>query len=140
MKASSNATTPRQYLDALGEPRKSQIAELDALIRKTAPSLTPFVHAGMLAYGPYHYVYESGREGGWFVVGLSSRKNYISLYVCAVADGKYLAENYKKQLPKASIGKSCIRFKKPEEVDAKVLKEILKKAEAWAKGQAGFRP
>jgi Domain of unknown function (DU1801) len=139
MKDASGAKTPKEYIAKLAEPRKSEIAELDAFIRKTAPALKPFILAGMLAYGPYHYVYESGREGDWFIVGLSSRANYISLYVCAVADGKYLAESYKKRLPKTSIGKSCVRFKKLSDIDLKVVAEMLKEAEVWAKKQPGFK-
>jgi hypothetical protein len=41
-------------------------------------------------------------------------------------DGKYITESYKPQLPKASIGKSCIRFKKLSDVDSKVLAALLK--------------
>ncbi len=119
----------------LGEPRKSELKKLDALIRKTVPSLRPFMISGMVAYGKIHYVSpRSGKGVDWGVVLLSSRVQYISLYVCAVDDdGKYIAEGYKKQLPKASIGKSCIRFKKLDDVDQKILTEILMKAEKWAK-------
>ena len=108
---------------------------LHALIRKAAPSLKPFMIAGMLGYGPYHYRYASGREGDWCWIGLASQKNYIALYICVVEEGRYLAEGYKKQFPKASIGKSCIRFKKLEDIDVKALKELVAKTEAWAKKQ-----
>jgi hypothetical protein len=58
-------------------------------------------------------------------VGLASQKNYISVYVCA-SDGKqYVAEKYKHKLPKASIGKSCIRFKKVSDIDLTVLREVI---------------
>jgi hypothetical protein len=45
--------------------------------------------------------------------------------VCAVDKGKYIAEIYKDALGKVSVGKSCIRFKKLEDVDLKVLKKVL---------------
>ena len=79
----------------------------------------------MIGYGTYHYKYASGREGDWCVIGLSSRKNYISLYVCAVKDGKYVAESFKENLPKADIGKSCVRFKKFEDITFPELRELL---------------
>jgi hypothetical protein len=41
---------------------------------------------------------------------------------------QYLAERYKSELPKASIGKSCIRFKKTADIDLEILKEIIKKS------------
>lgn len=124
--------TPKDYIAALEEPRKSQIKQLDALIRKTVPGLKPFMMSGMLAYGPYHYVYDSGREGDWSIIALSSRAHYISLYTCAVDGKTYIAESYKKKLPKATIGKSCIRFKKLEDIDLDIIKEILIKSEKWA--------
>src|ERR1017187_232751 len=63
MKGQLKASTPAEYLAQLEEPRKSEVAALDALIRKNAPKLAPFIHSGMLAYGPWHYKYASGRAG-----------------------------------------------------------------------------
>ncbi len=34
----------------------------------------------LIGFGIYHYKYESGREGNWFLKGFSSNKNYISIY------------------------------------------------------------
>jgi hypothetical protein len=126
---SKTATTPAQYIEELEEPRKSEVMKLDALIRKTAPKLKPFVHSGMLAYGPLHYKYASGREGDWFKIGVASNARYISLYACA-ADGQgYIAERYKEALPKAKIGKSCVRFNKLADLDLKVLARLIKETE-----------
>lgn len=112
--------TPRGYIEALEEPRRSEITELDALIRKTAPDLEPHIRSGILGYGEYHYKYESGREGDWFVLGLASRKRYISLYA-----NVGVAEKYRSKLPAADIGKSCIRFKRLEDVDRDVLAKVI---------------
>lgn len=122
------AKTPAEYIDLIDEPRKSEIKKIDSFIRKTVPNLKPYILVGMIGYGSYHYKSKSGREGDWAIIALASQKNYISIYIC-VSDGKeYLAEKYKSKL-KASIGKSCIRFKKIEDIDFDVLAEILKKAE-----------
>lgn len=126
---SKTATSPEQYIAELTEPRKSDIEKLDALIRKTAPKLRPFLHAGMLAYGPFHYEYASGREGDWFKIGVASNARYISLYACAADERGYVAERYKTKLPKAKIGKSCVRFKKLEDLDLKVLAQLIKETE-----------
>ena len=123
------AKTPEEYLAQLGEPRQSELRALDALIRKTVPKLTPFLHSGMLAYGPFHYKYASGREGDWFKLGLASNARYISLYACAADEQGYVAERYKEKLPKASIGKSCVRFKKLADLDPKTLRALLKETE-----------
>lgn len=47
--------SPQEYIDGLDEPRRSQIAQIDSLIRETAPQLTPHIRGGVLAYGSYHY-------------------------------------------------------------------------------------
>ncbi|MCK9361177.1 DUF1801 domain-containing protein [Patescibacteria group bacterium] len=129
----TKAQTRAEYIASIPEPRKTDIKKLDAFIKKTLPSMKPFFLYNMLAYGPFHYKSKSGREGEWAYIGLASQKNYISLYVCVVDVKTYLAEEYKKELPKANIGKSCIRFKKLEDVDIKVLGKILKKANTLIK-------
>lgn len=130
----TSVKTAEEYIELLEEPRKSQIKKLHRLIRQTAPKLKPFIISGMIGYGPYHYKYASGREGEWCTIALASQKNYISLYACAVNDNGYIAEQYKKELPKANIGKSYIRFKKVEDVDLEVIKKILKEAEKFPMG------
>jgi Domain of unknown function (DU1801) len=126
MKGQLKVSTPTEYIAQLEEPRRKDIADLHRLIRKTVPSLKPHIQAGMLAYGPFHFRYPSGREGDWFRVGVASNKAYISLYACAADDRGYVAERYKKRLPRASIGKSCVRFKRLSDLDPKVLQALLK--------------
>ena len=135
MKGQSNASTPTEYIAQLEEPRRKDIADLHKLIRKTVPGLKPHIQAGMLAYGPFRYRTGSGKEQDWFRVGVASNKAYISLYACAADDRGYVAERYKKRLPKASIGKSCVRFKRLSDVDSKQLQALLKET---AKTGFGF--
>jgi|ERR1700684_1290179 hypothetical protein len=130
MKGQLKVGTPAEYLAELDEPRKSEVAALDKMIRKLAPKLAPFIHAGMLAYGPWHYKYASGREGDWFRIGLASNKNYISLYILATEGKTYVTEKFKKGLPKASIGKSCVRFKRLGDLDEAALAKLIRE---WAK-------
>lgn len=124
----TSAKTPEEYIDLIAEPRRGEIKKLNDFIKKTVPKLKPHILSGMIGYGSYHYKYASGREGEWSAVLLSSQKNYISVYVCGVKDGKYVPELYKKELPKANIGKSCIRFKKVEDIDLAVLAEIIRES------------
>jgi len=116
------------YIAALDEPRRTDVAALDALIREHAPGLEPVVAGKMLGYGPFHYRYASGREGDTTLLGLASQKRYISLYVLCSTGGRYLAESYAERLPKASIGKSCVRFARLSDVDADVLAELVSEA------------
>ena len=128
VKGQIEVSTPAEYIARLDEPRKTEVAALDQLIRKTAPKLEPFISNGMLAYGPWHYKYASGREGDGFHIGVASNKNYISLYVCAGDDQGYIAERYKEALPKANIGRGCVRFKRLNDLDQAELKKLLKES------------
>lgn len=83
---------------------------------------------GPFHYRPFHYRYASGREGDASLLALSSRKRYISLYVSCTTDGAYLAEQYVERLPKADIGKSCVRFKRTVDVDRDALRELIAEA------------
>lgn len=124
------------YLAGLEEPRRSEVERLDALIRGAAPDLEPHVSSGMLAYGTYHYRYASGREGDAALISLASRRQYLSLYVqCATPTG-YLAERYAERLPKAKIGRSCVRFKRLSDVDEAGLADLVAEAARLGPGAA----
>lgn len=123
------ASSVEEYIKAIAEPRKSEIETLHALIKKSVPKQKSYFSYNMLGYGPLPYKFAKGKTGEWPLIALASQKNYISLYVCSVKDGKYIAEYFKKELPKANIGKSCIRFKKLVDVDLDVIKKILIEAE-----------
>jgi hypothetical protein len=45
-----------------------------------------------------------------------------------VVDGEYVAEKYKEKLGKVSVGKSCIRFKKLEDLNLETFKKVIKEA------------
>jgi len=124
----STAKTPEEYIETLDESRRNDITVLHELIRSTAPQLKPSMQAGMLGYGTYHYTYASGREGDWPIIGLAAQKNYISLYV-----NVGVAAKHRTALPKADIGKSCIRFKRLRDVDVEVLKQVIQEAAAAGK-------
>ncbi|WP_063821914.1 DUF1801 domain-containing protein [Pseudonocardia dioxanivorans] len=94
----SEPGTPQEYIDTLAEPRRGDIAALDALIREAAPDLEPVLAGRMLGYGPFHYRYASGREGDATLIALASRKRYISVYVLCSTEGAYLAERYAPRL------------------------------------------
>ena len=61
----------------------------------------------------------------WPIVAVANRKNYVSIYVCAVQNGEYVAEKMQQALGKVSVGKSCIRVKKLADINLDALKEVL---------------
>ncbi len=126
-----NAKDPNDYIAQIDdERRRADIEALDRLIREEAPELERHLAYGMLGYGPVHYRYESGREGDWSLIGLASQKRYISLYICAADGDGYIAGRYGHRLPKANIGKGCVRFSRLERVDEEVLRELVREAAA----------
>ena len=126
MKGKSNAKTHGEYIAEVEDKRRDDIQALHDLVRRAASELEPTMEFGMLGYGKYHYKYKSGREGDWMKIGIANNKSYISLYCCGVVDGGYVAEGFKDRLPKADIGKSCVRFKRLSDLDLKVVEELIR--------------
>ncbi len=123
-------TTPAAYLAALPAERRKDLKALHAAILKTAPRLKPHLayKATMIGYGPYHYKYASGREGDCPIVAVSSRAQYISLYVLGARDGRSLVQAAKSKLGKVNCGGACIRFKKLADLDLPVALQLVREA------------
>ncbi len=122
------AKNVNEYLDLVPEERKDDILFLHKFIQESAPSLKPHFAYNMIGYGNFKYKNYKGETVDWPTVALANQKNYISVYICAVENGEYIAEKYKDELGKVNIGKSCIRFNKLEKVDLPTLKKIIKLA------------
>jgi len=132
----ADATNIDEYFAMLIEDRRKALETIDKLIKKTVPRLKPWFTYNMLGYGAFDYVNYKKEQIKWPVIAMASQKNYISLYVCALdhsTQTQYIAEKYAKELYKEGIkpnvGKSCIRFKKLDDLDLDVLKKVLKEAE-----------
>jgi hypothetical protein len=124
----TKAQTIKEYMVSLPEERKKDILFLDDLIKKTGSKLKPHFAYNMLGYGSFKYKNYKNEVIDWPIISLASQKNYISLYVCCVMNGKYIAEQNKADLGKVSVGKSCIRFKKAKDLNIAALKKIIKLA------------
>jgi hypothetical protein len=127
------AKTREEYFELTGE-REAALRELDGIIQKAAPHLSPLLHGGMsgmwLAYGMQPYQSKSMKEASeWPVIALANQKNYMSLYVMATENGEYVAEKYQETLGKVDVGKSCIRFKKLEDLNLDAVKSLLSKVD-----------
>lgn len=125
----TKATTVKEYIQAVPPERKEMMEFLHAFIQKSAPKLKPHFAYNMLGYGAFPYKNAKKEMVEWPTIALANQKQYVSVYVCSVIDGKYIAEMHKKELGKVSVGKSCIRFKKIEDVNLDALKKVLKLAE-----------
>ena len=117
-------TEPDAWLAALDDVRRPQLETLDARIRQVAPGLRRYVDRGFLSYGRYTYIGRSS-SGDWMCVALASNKQYISLYA-----GPIGLEPYAERLPKANLGRGCIRFKRVSDVDLDVIDEVVRASAA----------
>ena len=130
MFAKNAANSVDEYIAQVPEGRHEIIVFLHDLIQKTAPKLKPHFAYNMLGYGGFEYLDKRTKEmKPWPIVALANQKNYVSLYVCAINGQEYLAEKYKDQLGKVNVGRSCIRFKKLENLNLETVKKLIKEAE-----------
>lgn len=122
------AASIKEYLDLLTPERRELIEFLDNFIQKTVPNLKPHFAYNMLGYGSFLCKNYKKEMIEWPTISLASQKNYISLYICSIDGKEYLAEKHKSELGKVSVGKSCIRFKKIEDLNLPALKKVLQLA------------
>lgn len=119
------------YLAAVKDPlRREDCEALVKLMTKVTKEKPVMWGPGIVGFGNYHYKYESGREGDMCLVGFSSRKGDISVYLMADYEGK--AELMKK-LGKHKMGKGCLYIRRLEDVDTKVLEKMVGKSVAAVK-------
>jgi hypothetical protein len=76
----------------------------------------------IVGFGDRHYRYASGREGDWFVVGFSPRKENLTLYLTF---GGLEDIDLVKKLGKYKTGKGCLYIKRLQDVNLDVLKELI---------------
>lgn len=122
------ANSVESYLELVPPERKDIIDFLHQFIQKAAPQLETHFAYNMLGYGSFDYFNYKKEQMKWPIIALANQKNYVSVYVCAIEDGEYIAEKNKDRLGKVSVGKSCIRFKKIEDVNLDELKKVIQAA------------
>ena len=124
----NSAESVDEYIKILPNNRRDIIVFLNKFIEETSPKLRSYFAYNMIGYGEFDYVNYKKEIVKWPTVALASQKNYISIYICVVTDGNYLTEKYKDRLGEVNIGKSCIRFKKIEDLNLDELRNILKES------------
>ena len=81
--------------------------------------------SSIVGFGSHHYKYESGREGDMPNVGFSPRKQSMTLYIMPGFDDY---EDMLAKLGKHKIGKSCLYVNKLADVDADILRRLIKRS------------
>ena len=119
-----------EWFGAAG-PREEELRRVDALVMAAAPGidrqLVPAGSGRMLGYHLIPYRPRSAKTTTMVpLIALAPQKRHLSLYVCAVVDGGYVAEQRADRLGKVSCGKSCIRFPSLDVVDTVELSALVR--------------
>jgi len=105
------------------EKRREDCYQILKIMKKATKAEPKMWGLSIIGFGDYHYKYESGRENDWFVTGFSPRAQNLTLYMMGGLDNELL-----KKLGKYKTGKGCLYINKLEDVDTKVLNELIAKS------------
>ena len=123
LKTKLNDGSVVDFLNSINDEKKREdSSKIIALMKKIIKAEPKMWGDSIIGFGTYHYKYESGREGDWFLTGFSPRKQNLTLYILSGFS------NYKellKKLGKYKTSKACLYIKKLEDVDIKVLEKII---------------
>ncbi len=111
--------TVQEYISTLAPERAALISSLHNTIidtnKKVKAEIGRMMGAEMIQY----------KIGNYFVYGLASVKNYMSLHAMPLYGHKPIHEKYSKLLTKATFQKGCINFKNAEEMPLNIAKDLL---------------
>ena len=139
----SDAKNPEEYINSLPEERKIYIEKLRNVIQKNLPKgFEEGMNYGMMGYYVPHAIYPKGYHckpsDPLPFMGFASQKNTINFYHMGIYANKDLYDWFVAEYPKYStrkldMGKSCIRFKKFDEIPFDLIGELVTKisVEDW---------
>lgn len=139
----SDAKNPEEYINSLPEDRKMYMEKLRNVIQKNLPKgFQEGMNYGMIGYYVPHSIYPKGYHckptDPLPFMGFASQKNSINFYHMGIYANKELYDWFVEEYPKYSsrkldMGKSCIRFKKFEEIPFDLIGELVTKisVEDW---------
>jgi hypothetical protein len=114
------------------EKKREDCYQVLKMMKKATKAEPKMWGTSIIGFGDHHYVYESGREGDWFIAGFSPRVQNLTLYMLGGFD-----QDLMKKLGKYKTGKGCLYINKLEDVDTRVLDKLIttsvKKAKASLK-------
>ena len=129
--------TPKQYIDQLPDDRKATVGKLRKTILDNLPKgFSETINNGMICYVVPHNIYPSGYHCDPVqplpFINIASQKNIIALYHLGFYANPELLKWFTEEYPKHSktkldMGKSCIRFKKPDHIPFKLIGELCSK-------------
>jgi hypothetical protein len=123
LKTKKNEASVKKFLDSIeDESRRDDCREVCALMQKAIGCEPKMWGASMVGFGGYDFKYASGREGNWFRIGFSPRKQNLTLYIM---NGFARYPELMSKLGKHKTGKSCLYINRLDDVDRTVLAELI---------------
>jgi uncharacterized protein YdhG (YjbR/CyaY superfamily) len=126
-----------EYLANLTEDRKEAFNQLREVILTNLPEgFEECINYGMIGYVVPHSVYPSGYHCDPKLplpfMNIASQKNFIAFYHMGIYGNADLMNWFVREFPKYSkakldMGKSCVRFKKMNEIPFELIGELVKK-------------
>ena len=130
-------TSPEIYISHIPEDKKAAFEELRKVIKNNLPDgFEEVMIYGMIGYVIPKSIYPPGYHCDTNLplpfIQIASQKNFIALYhmglYCNESLLNWFTDKYKKEVPsKLDIGKSCIRFKKPNQIPYDLISELVSK-------------
>ena len=112
------------FLDTVeNETRRRDAREILAIMTRITGCEPIMWGPSIVGFDQYHYRYESGREGDFFITGFSPRKAALTIYIMP-GFGEYDA--LMSKLGKHKTGRSCLYINKLEDVDMDVLEVLVR--------------
>ena len=126
-KTKPTVVDPYDFIKQVDDERKRKDSEeLIALMKKVTGKPPKMWGPSIVGFGSYHYKYDSGREGDICLNGFSPRKPSLVLYIGPGLEDQGIMA----RLGKYKVGKGCLYIKKLDDIDRKVLKELVVKSVA----------
>jgi hypothetical protein len=116
------------------EARRKDCQLLTQLMTRATGQKPVMWGTSIVGFGSYHYRYESGRQGDSCLVGFSSRKGDISVYLLAGFPGR---DELLAKLGRHKMAKACLYLRRLSDVDLKVLEQLVAGSVAEVKRRYG---
>ncbi len=130
---SSKAETVDQYLAELPEDRCEALQTFrDAILAKLPKGYVEVMNWGMITYEVPLETYPDTYNGKPLMyAALASQKNHVAVYLTTVYSDpellEWFTEEFKATGHKLDMGKSCVRFKKLDDLPADLIAKTLSK-------------
>ena len=122
-KTTRTGASAAEFLTGVADPKRRADAQAVCDLMAEVTGAQPEMWGGsIVGFGTYHYRYATGREGDWPAVGLSPRKQYLTVYI---SEGFDSYDELLGRLGPHRTGRSCLYITRLSDVDREVLRELV---------------